>query len=88
MGFSDPVILQSADDNRGIYILAGRPRGERFMEEVITPITERLREMRRKMKLPAANLSHRRGEYGLVSVGFSLGPGSFVRELLLCYNPV
>lgn len=83
--FRDTQILQSKKDNRGIYILAGRPRDDRYMEEVIKPITEQMREIRSKVILPPSSISHRRGEYAIVTAGFSLGPGSYVSKAMLNY---
>lgn len=77
---SDTHILQSESDQRGIYILAGRPRDDRYLDEVIEPIAKQMREMRNKMKFSPSSFEHRRGKYSSVSIGFSLGPGSTVRE--------
>jgi hypothetical protein len=78
--FSDPCILQSDKDSRGYYILAGRPRGHGYMGDVINPITEWMRDMRSKVVLPPSYLSHRRGVFAALSIGFSLGPGSLVSK--------
>jgi hypothetical protein len=77
---SDPHILVSEDDNRGIYILVGRPRNDEYMQNVIEPIAQQMREMRNSMVLPPCNMVHRRGEFSALSFGVSMGPGATVSQ--------